>query len=114
MDTYKALASWEPLEWLRARGGYNRAERAPNMSELYATPTGSSQFASAATDPCRASTAPPFGTTLPLTSTNNAANAQRAQLLALCSAQINAWGGNNALGLPREPQHLGCRAAAPR
>jgi iron complex outermembrane recepter protein len=95
VNTYKALASWEPLEWLRARGGYNRAERAPNMSELYATPTGSSQFAAAATDPCRTSTIAPFGTTLPLTSTNNAANPQRAQLVALCSAQINAWGGNN-------------------
>jgi outer membrane receptor protein involved in Fe transport len=103
VNTYKALASWEPLEWMRARGGFNRAERAPNMSELYATPTGSSQFASAATDPCRASTAPPFGTTLPFTSTNNAANPNLTQLRALCSAQINAWGGNNASDFHANP-----------
>jgi iron complex outermembrane receptor protein len=94
VDTYKALASWVPVQWLRARGGYNRAERAPNMSELFATPSGSSQFASAPTDPCRASTlASPV---VPADSFNVATNPNRAQLQALCSAQINAWGGNNA------------------
>ena len=53
VDTYKILASWEPMEWMRVRGGYNRAERAPNIAELYQTPTGSAQFADMAIDPCR-------------------------------------------------------------
>ncbi|BBC73054.1 TonB-dependent receptor-like protein [Altererythrobacter sp. B11] len=33
--TYKALGDWEVTDWLRFRGGYNRAERAPNLAELY-------------------------------------------------------------------------------
>src|SRR5690606_37960814 len=31
VSTYKLLGSWSPTPWLRLRGGYNRAERAPNM-----------------------------------------------------------------------------------
>jgi outer membrane receptor protein involved in Fe transport len=33
--TYKALADWSVTDWLRFRGGYNRASRAPNLGELY-------------------------------------------------------------------------------
>ncbi|HWK41619.1 MAG TPA: TonB-dependent receptor, partial [Croceibacterium sp.] len=33
--TYKALGTWEVTDWLRFRGGYNRAERAPNIAELF-------------------------------------------------------------------------------
>jgi iron complex outermembrane recepter protein len=36
--TYKTLADWRMLDWLRVRGGYNRAERAPNVAELYMAP----------------------------------------------------------------------------
>ncbi len=102
VSTYKFLTSWEPGELIRIRGGYNRAERAPNMSELFATPSGSSQFASAPTDPCR--TNPNLGTMFNLgTNYNIAANPNRAQLQALCSAQINAWGGNNATDFHTDP-----------
>jgi outer membrane receptor protein involved in Fe transport len=103
VDTYKVQASWTPVQWLRARGGYNRAERAPNMSELFSTPTGSSQFASAAVDPCRTGNlvAPPNN--LPLEFSNNAANPNVAQLRALCSSQINFWGGNNASDFHTNP-----------
>lgn len=102
VDTYKALGSWEPLDWLRIRGGYNRAERAPNMSELFSTPNGSAQFGSIPNDPCRnnpqgATTSfpgPTEGSTLNNTDTTDPA--VRAQLQALCSAHINQWGGNNA------------------
>lgn len=94
VDTYKVLASWEPVAWLRARGGYNRAERAPNMSELFATPSGSAQFAAFPVDPCRTSdlSAPPNN--LPLNTANRAENPNRAQLQALCAAQIDQYGGN--------------------
>ncbi|MES2699993.1 MAG: TonB-dependent receptor [Pseudomonadota bacterium] len=33
--TWKVEGSWEVTDWLRFRGGYNRAERAPNIGELY-------------------------------------------------------------------------------
>lgn len=37
-NTYKALFDWQSMGWLRFRGGYNRAERAPNIAELYLAP----------------------------------------------------------------------------
>jgi len=36
--TWKALADWKVTSWLRFRGGYNKAERAPNIAELYLAP----------------------------------------------------------------------------
>jgi len=33
--TYKILGDWEVTDWMRIRGGYNRAERAPNIGELF-------------------------------------------------------------------------------
>jgi len=102
VDTYKALMSYAPIDWLRFRGGYNRAERAPNMSELYATPNGSAQFGSFPNDPCRNNSAgatvafpgPTPGSTLNNTDTTDPAF--RAQLQQLCSEHINFWGGNNS------------------
>jgi iron complex outermembrane receptor protein len=101
VDTYKVMGSWEPVEWLRLRGGYNRAERAPNMSELFSTPSGSAQFAQIPSDPCRNTTTlanafpgPTPGSTLNNSDTTDPAI--RAQLQSLCAAQINQWGGNNA------------------
>ena len=109
VDTYKLLGSWAPVDWLRLRGGYNRAERAPNMSELYATPNGSAQFGSFPNDPCRNN---PTGATVSfpgptpgstLNNTDTTDPAVRAQLQALCSAHINAWGGNNASDFHADP-----------
>jgi outer membrane receptor protein involved in Fe transport len=36
--TFKVLGDWEVTDWLRFRGGFNRAERAPNIAELLLTP----------------------------------------------------------------------------
>ncbi len=36
--TYKILGDWQVTDWLRFRGGYNRAERAPNIAELFLSP----------------------------------------------------------------------------
>jgi outer membrane receptor protein involved in Fe transport len=36
--TFKILGDWEVTDWLRLRGGFNRAERAPNIAELLLTP----------------------------------------------------------------------------
>lgn len=89
VPTYKAQLSWAPLDWVRVRGGYNRAERTPNIAELYTTTTVSSQLSGVGSDPCRSD----VQNTYP-TQSNNANNPNRAQLQALCSAQINSWGAN--------------------
>jgi len=36
--TFKILGDWEVTDWLRIRGGFNRAERAPNLAELNLSP----------------------------------------------------------------------------
>jgi len=36
--TFKALVDWQVTDWLRLRGGFNRAERMPNIAELLLTP----------------------------------------------------------------------------
>jgi outer membrane receptor protein involved in Fe transport len=36
--TFKVLGDWEVTDWLRFRGGFNRAERAPNLAELFLSP----------------------------------------------------------------------------
>jgi iron complex outermembrane receptor protein len=33
--TWKALANWQVNDWIRLRGGFNRATRAPNLGELF-------------------------------------------------------------------------------
>lgn len=43
VHTYKASLDWKPNDWLRARGGYQRAIRAPNVGELFTAPTPSSE-----------------------------------------------------------------------
>jgi outer membrane receptor protein involved in Fe transport len=35
VDTYKAALQWNPIESLKVRGSYNRAIRAPSISELF-------------------------------------------------------------------------------
>ncbi len=107
VDTYKALASWAPVEWLRVRGGYNRAERAPNIAELFQTPTGSAQFSDAAVDPCRNDPTPNTGlnvTTFNGRPSNQPATdpAVRARLQQLCSAMI----GNAASAFNADPNNF--------
>ncbi|HLZ76518.1 TonB-dependent receptor plug domain-containing protein [Phenylobacterium sp.] len=38
-NTYKVAGEWEVIDGLRFRGGYNRAVRAPNITELFQTQT---------------------------------------------------------------------------
>jgi len=108
VDTYKVLASWAPVEWARVRGGYNRAERAPNIAELFQTPTGSAQFSDAAVDPCRNDAPTPTSglnnTTFNGRPSNQPATdpAVRARLQALCSAMI----GNTASAFDADPNNF--------
>lgn len=40
-DTYKVMADWEVIDWVRLRGGIQYANRAPNIAELF-QPVGAS------------------------------------------------------------------------
>ena len=48
-DTYKFGLDWAPVEWLRLRGSYQRAVRAPNVGELF---NPQSVALDGTTDPC--------------------------------------------------------------
>jgi iron complex outermembrane receptor protein len=106
VDTYKILANWSPVEWLRLRGGYNRAERAPNIAELYQTPTGSAQFADGPIDPCRndAVTGGLNTTVFNGRPSNQPATdpTTRIKLQQLCSAMI----GNSASAFDADPNNF--------
>ena len=53
--TYKAGGSWEPVDGIKFRGNYQRAVRAPNITELF-TPL-STGLTNISADPCRLATA---------------------------------------------------------
>ena len=79
VGTYKSLFTWTPIDSLRLRGGYQRANRAPNVAELYQG--GTERTVTLATgDPCASNTIATWG--------NVASNANRAKVQALCQAII--------------------------
>lgn len=80
VDTYKALGDWQVNDFLRFRGGYQVASRAPNIAELF-QPQTVSVVTFAPADPCNVTTLAPWG--------NVPSNPDRAQVQALCSAIIN-------------------------
>lgn len=51
ISTFKANGEWAPTDWLRFRGGYQTASRAPNLGELYTART-QSQSLGLDGDPC--------------------------------------------------------------
>lgn len=58
-STYKLLADWRVNDRLRFRGGYNRAERAPNIAELFLAPEQTFAFA-AGGDVCSINNSQPW------------------------------------------------------
>ncbi|MCX7036314.1 MAG: TonB-dependent receptor [Proteobacteria bacterium] len=98
VPTYKALVSWAPLDWMRFRGGYQLANRAPNINELFLDASSQAVTLRAA-DYCRADTTEKSG--------NNPANANRAAAQALCAAII----GNTSSPFSSDPNNfIGGRA----
>jgi len=90
VSTYKGLFNWTPIDALRFRGGYQRANRAPNVAELFQGGTvGTVGLATG--DPCAVDTVAPWG--------NVAANPNRTQVQALCRAII----GNSTSGFDTRP-----------
>ncbi len=81
--TFKALGDLEVNDWLRFRGGFNRAVRAPNIAELFLAPQQTFAF-SGGGDPCS------INNTLPW-SANPATNANAAGVRALCTAIMNRF-----------------------
>jgi iron complex outermembrane recepter protein len=79
-STYKILGDWEVTDFLRLRGGYNLAIRAPNVGELFQSDT-TTVVVSAVGDPCLANTAAAYG--------NNPDNPDRQRVIDLCNILIN-------------------------
>jgi len=79
LETYKALVNWKFNDYLSMRGGYQRANRAPNTAELFTGPT-TTVAGFPQSDPCANNTLAAYG--------NIAANPNRAQVQALCTALI--------------------------
>lgn len=77
VDTYKALVDWTITDAVRFRGGYQRANRAPNIGELFLPATqavGGTSFG----DPCATNSIAPYGA-------NPNVNPNFAVAQALCS-----------------------------
>lgn len=106
-ETYKALINWEINDWVRVRGGYNLATRAPNIGELFLNPQeifqiGGNNFG----DPCGLRSPSPFGaggsgpdpvqnpneTAPQLAAGQTAQGAQSARLI--CEAMMGATAAN--------------------
>ncbi|HEU4625038.1 MAG TPA: TonB-dependent receptor, partial [Steroidobacteraceae bacterium] len=79
VPTYKALLSWAPLGSVHFRGGFQLANRAPNVNELFLSAS-SVPVTLRGPDPCRADTRDANG--------NRPDNPHRAEVQALCSAII--------------------------
>lgn len=96
--TYKGLVDWSVIDAVRIRGGYQQANRAPNVSELFTGAT-TSVVGFAGGDPCMSNTNPPNRTwgNHPDNTTN------RAEVIQLCSDIINRSRGD----VDQSPWHTG-------
>lgn len=94
-DTYK-LGFAADFGMIRARGGYNRAIRAPNINELFA-PTGIALWGG--TDPCAGAT-PEF--TLAQCQNTGVSAAQYGSIAANPAAQYNQFVGGNPDQVPEQ------------
>jgi outer membrane receptor protein involved in Fe transport len=81
VGTYKALFDYEATDWMRIRGGFQSASRAPNTAELFQSETAVFQTTFSSADPCGSNTLiAGFG--------NRADNPNRLQVQQLCAALI--------------------------
>ncbi len=95
VSTWKALADWAITPNIRMRGGFQRANRAPNLVELF--DPGSSAVQIGPGDPCSANYTNSFGlqgATFGANPTFNPANAARVR--ALCTYQMSLVSGTTA------------------
>jgi len=92
--TFKALADWRVTDWFRLRGGYQKANRAPNIFELFAPVAGA---LTSTNDPCIniAGTTPDYG--------NVAGNPNLINLQEACEQLIVRDGGFDYVTLAEDP-----------
>jgi iron complex outermembrane receptor protein len=77
VTTWKINGNWDVADWLKFRGGYQRANRAPNVAELF-QPAVFVTVPWPDHDPCSSLTRADYG--------NVAGNPNRDDVLALCTA----------------------------
>ena len=82
VSTFKALVDWNIVESVRFRGGFQRANRAPNIGELF-LPSTSAVQGTAFGDPCATNSSAPY-------SANSRVNANFATARALCTQLMGA------------------------
>ena len=106
--TYKILGDLQVNDWIRLRGGYNLAVRAPNLAESFeGKQLGfGAPGATAYGDPCSLKAIAPYGANA-ATNTKGAAGA--AQTLAICQALMGPAATATYYGLP---QTVGAPAAS--
>jgi iron complex outermembrane receptor protein len=93
VDTYKVMADWKVTDWVRFRGGVQRANRAPNIAELF-TPTGASTMV-LAVDTCGSwAEGPDWG--------NKPENPNRYNVQALCQYLMVRDGAPASMYVPGE------------
>nr|WP_221773730.1 TonB-dependent receptor [Novosphingobium piscinae] len=98
--TWKVGSSWEPVDGIKLRGGYNRAVRAPNIGELFApVVTG---LTSLAVDPCSGTKAQGNAnlTAVCIAQGATAAMISAGSIQDPAAGQANATGGGNPNILP--------------
>jgi len=89
-STYKINGEWAVTDFLRFRGGYQRAVRAPNLGEVFTART-QTLVSGSDGDPCsRGSTVSPVG--YGNYSANSTANTDGAAVEALCRQMMGAEG----------------------
>jgi outer membrane receptor protein involved in Fe transport len=93
ISTWKATLDWRLTDWVGFRGGFQRANRAPNVVELF-SPLGASSIDFNAVDACGnwAGVTPSWG--------NSAANPNRLNLQTLCQYLMVRDGAPSSLYVP--------------
>jgi len=94
-ETWKVMGDWQVTDWLRFRGGFQKATRAPNITELF-SPIGASSIDFNAPDPCAnlVGTTPEWG--------NAPDNPNRLNLQTLCQHLMVRDGAPPSLYVPGE------------
>lgn len=93
VDSYKVSASFQPIDLLRFRAGFNTAVRAPNIGELFAP---AAEGFPGATDPCSSNGADQSQAVADIcTATGVPAGVLFSPAIALPAGQVRALGGGN-------------------
>jgi iron complex outermembrane recepter protein len=101
VTTYKILGSIKIVDWVRLRGGYQYANRAPNVTELF-TPRGGTSLALPVTDACENWIVNVAGTPTSITQSwgNAPGNPNRFNVQVLCQYLMTREGAPASMFVP--------------